>query len=113
MADKSCTTCGKTASAEAPLKCCSRCKYQLYCSVRCQRADWNVHKKIYSKVTDTDTKSSNTGSPSSTASSSSSNTSTNTNPFERPVKLIIDFPKNTLDRMANRTWLHDLPKKEV
>lgn len=27
------------------MKCCGRCKMVAYCSVQCQRADWNVHKK--------------------------------------------------------------------
>ena len=51
-------TCATVATAEAPFKCCSQCRWVLYCSPAClvrssaiqagahalQRADWRTHK---------------------------------------------------------------------
>jgi len=36
-----CTTCKQPSS---DLKRCARCKSSKYCSVKCQRSDWNTHK---------------------------------------------------------------------
>lgn len=36
-----CFNCGKVS--EKKLNCCSRCKLAHYCSVECQRSDWNIH----------------------------------------------------------------------
>lgn len=42
---RQCEKCGKREFArERKLKRCSRCKIVLYCSEKCQRADWSRHK---------------------------------------------------------------------
>lgn len=38
-----CDICGEL---KAHLKRCSQCKKKWYCSKKCQREDWNKHKKI-------------------------------------------------------------------
>ena len=36
-----CGSCGKVASATVRLKRCTACKRNMYCSVKCQKQDWN------------------------------------------------------------------------
>lgn len=43
---KTCQTCNASASNETLLQRCSRCKNTLYCSVECQKKDWDRHKKV-------------------------------------------------------------------
>lgn len=43
--EKTCATCGKTAT-----QCCSKCKAMRYCSQHCQAVDWHVHKIICSTM---------------------------------------------------------------
>ena len=39
-----CAFCGK--SDERVVSKCARCKKVTYCSVECQRSDWNIHKRV-------------------------------------------------------------------
>ena len=41
-----CTTCGIAGDASIPLNRCGRCGTAAYCSVECQKKDWNVHKWV-------------------------------------------------------------------
>lgn len=44
MDTKSMCICGEKAD-----KYCSKCKFQRYCSVKCQKNDWRKHKKVCNK----------------------------------------------------------------
>ncbi|KAI0890070.1 uncharacterized protein GGS22DRAFT_183421 [Annulohypoxylon maeteangense] len=43
MSSKSCLSC---RDSEPRLRCCLRCKMARYCSKKCQRHDWQVHKRV-------------------------------------------------------------------
>ncbi|KAI1134540.1 hypothetical protein F5Y05DRAFT_208660 [Hypoxylon sp. FL0543] len=43
MVSKICFSCGTN---DVELHKCNRCKMARYCSKRCQREDWTIHKRV-------------------------------------------------------------------
>ncbi|KAJ7074572.1 hypothetical protein C8F01DRAFT_971053 [Mycena amicta] len=43
---KCCDTCSKAPSPGEPLKTCAKCRIARYCSHRCQKSDWPMHKLL-------------------------------------------------------------------
>lgn len=46
MISRHCSTCDAPATAEYPLEACGACKKVAYCSKKCQKAHWIVHKPV-------------------------------------------------------------------
>lgn len=38
--------CKKCGNMESPLSKCGKCNVIKYCSVECQKGDWDYHKKV-------------------------------------------------------------------
>ena len=45
----SCSLPGRRVERNKRLLCCTRCRHTNYCSVECQRADWNRHREVCSE----------------------------------------------------------------
>lgn len=41
-----CGNCGMDATPEKSLSLCRKCSNQHYCSKKCQKAHWSIHKKL-------------------------------------------------------------------
>ena len=51
-----CSNCKRQPQAGVELKCCSRCQITKYCSVDCQKKDWDFHRFACSVVAKSATK---------------------------------------------------------
>lgn len=92
-----CTSCKKAQDdLPLPLKCCAKCKQDLYCSRECQKADWKRHKKTCGTAT--------AGTAQSKIGRASNCTSTSSKPCS------INKPFTAL---KNGAWLKNRPQKDV
>ncbi|PYH94745.1 hypothetical protein BO71DRAFT_398686 [Aspergillus ellipticus CBS 707.79] len=92
-----CHTCAKPSTPTEPLKRCSRCKTQWYCSASCQKTDWKTHKSTCGKSNQTPTP----AAPYATFS---------TPPRPKNLETFIDKP---FHQLQSKTWLHNRPEKDV
>ncbi|MCJ1358894.1 MAG: hypothetical protein MMC33_008894 [Icmadophila ericetorum] len=102
-----CSNCAKTSNETGiNLKLCAKCRTTNYCSRECQKADWDIHKKICSS----NTASNNAGSPSATPTNINPSTSNAAGQRLKGLSVAINKPFHRLD---NKTWLHGRPEQDV
>ncbi|KAL2125652.1 hypothetical protein VTJ04DRAFT_2017 [Mycothermus thermophilus] len=98
----SCAACQK-APPEVTLSLCAKCHTTFYCSRKCQKSDWESHKKACKKIG----RSTGAGNP------SPSSTPPNNDGPKSPPKGLDQPISKPFTHLVGGTWLHERPEKDV